>query len=238
MIKAVIFDMFETLVTLFTGRTYFGEDLAADVGADLFTFRQEWHAIETDRSTGKYTIEEGIDHVLKRLGIRSAEKVKLGAAKRREALEDTFSAIPEDTFRLLEGLKERGIKIGLITNTFSDEREMIRESRLFPYFDAALISYEQGICKPDPALYRKMTELLEVKPEECLYVGDGGSRELYAAREAGMHPVQCTWFHDLAYEPHIPCPILDEFEHAEHQPDILKYTDTEKEEISDDSEQA
>ena len=238
MIKAVIFDMFETLVTLFTGRTYFGEDLAADVGADLFTFRQEWHAIEKDRSTGKYTIEEGIGHVLKRLGIWSAEKVKLGAAKRREALEDTFSAIPEDTFRLLEGLKERGIKIGLITNTFSDEREMIRDSRLFPYFDAALISYEQGICKPDPALYRKMTELLAVKPEECLYVGDGGSRELYAAREAGMHPVQCTWFHDLAYEPHIPCPILDEFEHAEHQTDILKYTDTEKEEISDDSKQA
>ena len=35
MIKAVIFDMFETLVTLFEGRTYFGEHIAADVGADL-----------------------------------------------------------------------------------------------------------------------------------------------------------------------------------------------------------
>ncbi|MCR4642837.1 MAG: hypothetical protein K5697_12530 [Lachnospiraceae bacterium] len=34
MIKAVIFDMFETLVSLFEGRTYFGEDIAADVGAD------------------------------------------------------------------------------------------------------------------------------------------------------------------------------------------------------------
>ncbi len=229
MIKAVIFDMFETLVTLFTGRTYFGEDLAADAGADLFTFRKEWHSIEKDRSTGKYTIEEGIELVLKKLGIYSGEKVKLCAAKRREALEDTFSAIPDETFRLLQGLKERGIKTGLITNTFSDERDIIRESRLFPYFDAALISYEQGICKPDLALYRKMTELLGVKPEECLYVGDGGSRELYAAREAGMHPVQCTWFHELAFEPHIPCDILNEFEHAEHQEDILKYTDTEKE---------
>lgn len=238
MIKAVIFDMFETLVTLFTGRTYFGEDLAADVGADLFTFRKEWHAIEKDRSTGKYTIEEGLEAVLKKLGIYSEEKVKLGAAKRREALGDTFSAIPEDTFTLLQGLKERGIRIGLITNTFSDERDMIRESRLFPYFDAALISYEQGICKPDPALFIKMTELLKVDPEECLYVGDGGSGELYAAREAGMHPVQCTWFHELAYEPHIPCPILEEFEHADHQADILKYTDGERNKVQHDSEQA
>ena len=229
LIKAVVFDMFETLVTLFEGRTYFGEDLAADVGADLFTFRKEWHAIEKDRSIGKYTIEEGLEHVLKKMGIYIAEKVKLAAAKRREALGDSFSAIPDDTFLLLQGLKERGLKIGLITNTFSDERDIIRESRLFPYFDIALISYEQGICKPDPALFRKMTEQLGVKAEECLYVGDGGSRELYAARDAGMHPMQCTWFHERAYEPHIPCPILEEFEHAEHQADILKYLDQIKE---------
>ena len=69
LIKAVVFDMLETLVTLFEGRTYFGEDLAADVGADLFTFRKEWHAIEKDRSIGKYTIEEGLEHVLKKMGI-------------------------------------------------------------------------------------------------------------------------------------------------------------------------
>ena len=119
-------------------------------------------------------------------------------------------------------LKKRGVKIGLITNTFSDERDFIRESELYPLFDAALISYEQGICKPAPELFRRMTELLGVEPGECLYVGDGGSRELFAAREAGMKAVQCTWFHDLAFEPHIPCPILDEFEQAGHPSDILR----------------
>jgi putative hydrolase of the HAD superfamily len=49
--------------------------------------------------------------------------------------------------------------------------------------------------------------------------------------------VQCTWFHELAYEPHIPCPILDEFEHANQQEDILKYIDMEKETERHDSEQ-
>ena len=44
-----------------------------------------------------------------------------------------------------------------------------------------------------------------------------------AARDAGMHPLQCTWFHDLAFEPHIPCPILDEFDHAGHQSDVLSF---------------
>ena len=223
MIKAVIFDMFETLVTLFEGRTYWGEDIAADAGADPVEFRREWHAIEKDRSIGKYTIEEGLEVVLKKLGLYSEDKVILAASKRREALNDTFSNIPDETVELLKELKNRGIKVGIITNTFSDERDMIRSSILMPYIDEALISYEQGLCKPDPALYKKITELLHVEPDECLFVGDGGSGELYAARDCGMHAVQCTWFHARAYEPHIPCPILDEFDHADTQLEVLKY---------------
>ena len=223
MIKAVIFDMFETLVTLFEGKTYFSEDIARDLGTDPELFRREWHLTEKDRSTGRYTIEEALELTLKKLGIFTEETAAMIAGKRRQALGDTFSAIPDESLKLLRELKENGKKTGLITNTFSDERDMIRACPLFPYFDAALISYEQGICKPDPALYRRMTELLGAAPEECLYVGDGGSRELYAARNAGMRAVQCTWFHDRAYEPHIPCPILDGFEHAGHPHEILAY---------------
>ena len=222
-IKAVVFDMFETLITLFEGRTYFGENIAADVGADPALFRKEWHAIENDRSIGKYTIEEGLELVFKKLGVYSAENVKLAADKRKENLEDSFSGVPDESIALLQELKKRNIKVGLITNMFSDERDFVRRSEMMQYFDAALISYEQGICKPDLSLFVKMTHLLGVRPQECLYVGDGGSKELYAAREAGMHPVQCTWFHDRAFEPHIPCPILDEFEHVNYQMDVLDY---------------
>ena len=225
--RAVIFDMFETLVTLFEGKTYFGEDIAADTGADLTQFRKEWHAIEHERSIGTYTIEEGLTVVFKKLGMYTEEKVKLAASKRLAALDDTFSNIPAESLQLLEALKAEGLKIGLITNTFNDERDKIRACPLFPYFDAAMISFEQGICKPDPEMFRRMTEALKVSPQECLYVGDGGSRELYAARDYGMQAVQCTWFHDRAFEPHIPCPILDEFPHAAHPMEILKYVKTE-----------
>ena len=222
MINAVIFDMFETLVTRFRGKTYCSEDIAADLGIDMNDFRREWHVTEKDRSTGKYTIEEGLAITLKQLGVYSEDKVILAAEHRKQALTDTFTAIPEETVNLLRDLRKAGKKTGLITNTFSDERDFIRASELYPLFDAALISYEQGICKPDPEMFRRMTELLGVESGECLYVGDGGSRELFAAREAGMKAVQCTWFHDLAFEPHIPCPILDEFEQAGRPSEILR----------------
>ena len=223
MIKAVIFDMFETLVTLFEGKTYCGEDIAADLGADPVLFRKAWHATEHDRSTGKYTIEEGLTIALKEIGFYSEENVALAAGKRREALSYTFAAIPEASIRLLQELHNRGVAVGLITNTFSDERDMIRACPLFPLFDEALISYEQGICKPDPELYQRMLQNLKVKAEECVYVGDGGSRELFAARKIGMTAVQCTWFRDRAFEPHIPCPIYEEFPQAGSREEILNY---------------
>ena len=227
MIKAVVFDMFETLVTLFEGKTYFSENIAEDIGVDLLKFQKEWHAIEEDRSRGKYTIKEGLEIVLKKLDVYSEEKVNLAADKRIAALEDTFSPVPEDSLQLLKDLKSKGIKIGLMTNTFSDERDKIRECPLYQFFDAALISYEVGMCKPDPEMYQKMIELLGVEPDEIIYVGDGGSHELDGAKKAGMHPIQCTWFYEKAFEPHIPCYILDEYPHANCRSDILDYIDRE-----------
>ena len=222
MIKAVIFDMFETLVTLFEGRTYFSENIAADLGIPSEDFRREWHATEKARSIGVYSMEEGTAITLKNLNAYSEENVRLVARKRREALGDTFSAIPEESVELLKKLREKGMLTGLISNSFSDERDFIVASLLYPLFDVTMISYETGLYKPDPVVFQAMIKALKVKPEECLYVGDGGSRELYGARDAGMKAVQCTWFHDRAFEPHVSCPLLDEFPHVDKQSDVLE----------------
>ena len=74
--KAVIFDMFETLITLFEGRTYFSEDIAADAGLPEDDFRKEWHLTESARSIGKYTIEEALTITLKKIGFYSADLVQ------------------------------------------------------------------------------------------------------------------------------------------------------------------
>ena len=171
-------------------------------------------------------MEEGLAITLKNLGAYSPENVQLVCRKRRDALGDTFNAIPAESLWLLKILREKGLKTGLITNTFSDERDMILESPLYPLFDATMISYEQGISKPDPEIYRRAMQALSVTPQECLYVGDGGSHELEGARELGMQAIQCTWFRDLAYEPHIPCPLFEDFPHAATRLDIIKYIDS------------
>jgi len=58
-----------------------------------------------------------------------------------------------------------------------------------PLFDATVFSCLAGVRKPDPAIYLLATEQLAVRPEECLYIGDGSSHELTGAANVGMHPV-------------------------------------------------
>ncbi|MBO4688500.1 MAG: HAD-IA family hydrolase [Clostridiales bacterium] len=223
MIKACIFDMYETLVTLFTGRIYFSDDFAAELGLPYSEYRDAWHATEDDRTTGRMTFEEGAAKALKQIGRYTPEAVALLMRKRHESQSDTFGSIPKETFELLSELKQRGIKIGLISNCFSDERDMIRASALMPYFDAVRLSYEVGIRKPVLKVYHSIAEELGVRTDECLFVGDGGSRELQGAEKAGMTPVQANWFRHLAYEPHIPSRVFPEYPQAEKQADILTF---------------
>lgn len=221
--KAVIFDMFETLVSLFHGRTYFSEDIAKDLGIPEEEFRTAWHATEYARTIGQYTMEEGVSLSLKAIGRYSEEAVRLVVEKRLAALTDTFQSIPEETFALLTELRQRGLYVGLISNCFSDECALMQASPLFQYFDTTKLSYEQGIAKPEQTIFFRAIDELGIEPEDCLYVGDGGSGELEAANAIGMKAVQAQWFRKGFYEPHVPCPVKTEFAQAQHWQDVLKY---------------
>lgn len=223
MIKAVIFDMFETLVSIFSGDTYFSEHIAADLNIPVDVFRPVWHTTEHDRSSGACTIPEAVKTCLETLGCYNEESVQLVADHRNKNLEGVFARTPKETVELLKALKEKNIKIGLISNCYSDEAQAIKDSVLYPFFDAPVLSYEHGITKPDLEIFKRAAEMLGVRADECLYVGDGGSKELYAARDAGMKAVQARYFAHLAYEPHIPCGRLEEFDSADTQMDVLKY---------------
>ena len=68
MIKAVIFDMFETLVSIFSGECYFSEHMAADLNVPVDEFRVPWHDTEWARSTGQKDMPEVVKICLETLG--------------------------------------------------------------------------------------------------------------------------------------------------------------------------
>ena len=221
MIKAVIFDMFETLVTHYRSETYFGEQIANDLGLSEEKYRSIWDGTEDDRTLGKRTFEETISEIMNANDIYSKELLNKVVSKRKECKEKIFTTYGKEITDMLEALKENGLKIALISNCFDEEVGPIKNSRLFPYFDAVLLSYELGIMKPDLEIFRLALKKLKLDPGECIYVGDGGSHELEAATKCGMKAYQARWYlkENTRREPR----IFDEYTALNKPEDVFKY---------------
>ena len=197
-IQAVIFDMYETLVTQFCSPLYYGTQIAEDLGLSAEEFLPGWRATEEARATGRLTFEDAMAELLRRHGLSGHHR---RVVEKRIAIQaDCFRHLHPGIVPMLWALRERGIRIGLITNCFSEEAKLIRESRLYPYFDAPCLSWEEGTRKPDPAIYQICLGRLDIAPEECLYVGDGGSFELETARSLGLRALQAIWYRQGAFE--------------------------------------
>lgn len=194
MIRAVIFDMYETLVTHYNCPMYFGAEMAEDAGIPKENFFPLWRGLDYERTIGKLTLEELLERILRENGCFTGELLKKLVEKRVATKEECFLHLHPEILSMFSELKESGVLIGLISNCYAEEGIVIRKSELFPFFDAMYLSYEQGIAKPDKEIFVRCMEELGVKPEECLYVGDGGSCELETARALGMHAVQAVWY--------------------------------------------
>ena len=192
--KAVIFDMFETLVTLHKVPRYFGRNIAADLGADIDVFYPLWHETEEARSKGKMDFLESLHWIGERMHYAHPERITEAVEKRYAFKRDSLRLTEDRIVSLLRELKERGYKIGLISNCFLEEADAIRASVLAPFFDAMMLSCEQGVQKPEHEIFERCLAELSVEPEDCLYVGDGGSFELETARAFGMQTLQAGWF--------------------------------------------
>jgi len=194
MIRAVIFDMFETLITHYHSPLYMGRQIAADAGIPEAVFREIWDTTDAARTMGQMTVEEVIREILCRNGRYTETLFTEIVRKRRASKVECFRHLHPEILPVLQGLREREIRIGLITNCYPEERDAIRRSVLMPYFDAVCMSCELGMMKPAPAIFQRCMAELDVNPGECLYVGDGGSRELETAQMLGMLPVQAVWY--------------------------------------------
>jgi putative hydrolase of the HAD superfamily len=100
------------------------------------------------------------------------------------------AVVPDDgVVETLSELRERGLRVGLISNCTEDVALVWAESRFAPLFDVAVLSATAGCMKPDRRIYERACAELGVEPGECLFVGDGANDELRGAQDVGMTPV-------------------------------------------------
>lgn len=89
---------------------------------------------------------------------------------------------------LLETLRQRGFKLGIISNTCSlySVFDVLEQYGIRDYFQDVTLSSITGYRKPHPQIFSIALRQLQSVPENCVYVGDTRSRDIMGAKRAGF----------------------------------------------------
>jgi HAD superfamily hydrolase (TIGR01509 family) len=138
-----------------------------------------------------------------------------------DALADTLTArfddveltyhVPNAARHTLDGLRNRGYPLGVLTNRENVMRfqELLDALDLRRHFDVALASGDVGEAKPHPAIFYAALEHTGAAAGRCIYVGDNYWADVIGAERAGLRPVLID---PLGIFPEAECLILERIE--------------------------
>lgn len=202
MVRAVVFDFFGTLTVPIPAdhhRVHL-TPVAEALGCDPGEFQEAWSASFYHRATGVWgSPRESMRRALGHLDLDLSDARLTHALEVRTGLFGEYVELRSDAVATLRGLRERGLRIAVLSDCTDDLPSLWSSIEVAPLVDVTVFSYEHGAHKPDPVLYESTCTELGVLASECLYVGDGGSDELAGAERAGMRAVRIAAEGHLSY---------------------------------------
>ena len=221
MIKAVFFDLYNTLVTYDPPREVIEAKILKDFGievspesllrpittADDFIYKEHARLPISKRSkeetTALYMQYHGI--VLKEVGLEAPKELIIGILGKWMSL-DVKMVLFDDAIPVLTSLKERGLILGLISNVDRDIAPLYQGLGLSDWLQVMVTSQEVGFNKPHPEIFKAALKQAGVKPSEAIYVGDQHQIDVVGANGAGMRGILLDrggFFEDIADCPRI-----------------------------------
>lgn len=187
MIKAVIFDLDDTLISerkyIISGYRHVAKLLSDKVGIDkqlIFDI-----LMELFQSSPKKVF----NRLFNKLQMPYVEEdiLNLVEAYRNHMPDIQFY---DDVLPYLELLKVKGIKTGIITDGYiSTQRNKLKVLNTDKYFDHIIVTEELGreYWKPHPKSFEMMNKILKVEFNEMIYVGDNPEKDFYIS---SVYPIK------------------------------------------------
>jgi putative hydrolase of the HAD superfamily len=137
--------------------------------------------------------------MLEAVGIRGALKERaLEIWSGRQSESGLWTRPMEGACEALDGLARLGLRRAVVSNSDGRAEMHIRNCGLIEQVEFVIDSHHVGVEKPDPVIFRKALERLDVAAERALFVGDIRSVDEAGARSAGMRFVLLDPYRDYA----------------------------------------
>jgi HAD superfamily hydrolase (TIGR01509 family) len=181
---AVLFDAGDTLIRLSGGGEQLLHRAAATLRHDSLDTEdaaRAWQRVLAQASTPA-ELAKGRDlSPARHREVWTALYVEAGCDRLAPGLSDALYAqtvnvrsweVFPDTLPTLRALRDLGVRIGIVSDTGFDLRPVFDALGLTPFLDTVVLSFECGVCKPDPSAFLTACHRLGVGPANTLMVGD------------------------------------------------------------------
>jgi putative hydrolase of the HAD superfamily len=189
-LDAVLFDWGNTLVHLEWDDELVVLGHRAALGRDDPEFTARWRALVLGDEHGYRPYAE----LLRELGVGDPEAF---IDREHEVWRSAYT-VQSSARALLESLGHRGLKTGLVANSWPDPGRVLRVDAealgLAPVLDTLVFSDEVGVRKPAAEIFLRACGDLDVDPSEALFVGDDLTNDVQGAADVGMRTMQALWF--------------------------------------------
>ncbi|UCC27240.1 MAG: HAD-IA family hydrolase [Candidatus Bathyarchaeota archaeon] len=195
-IKAVLFDLGDTLIrTAEIPEIYrrigenFGVKLSVDEIREAHKDVGESDAIEGMITSGQEFWVRWNSEVLSRAGI---QENRAFLARKIDELWWKYADLEvfPDVVDTLTQLRAKGVKTGVITNGLKrDYEQILGKVRLTDKFDIVVGIDTCNKAKPDSEIFLHAVNMLDVRPEQAIFIGDSFKYDYEGARNAGLKPL-------------------------------------------------
>jgi putative hydrolase of the HAD superfamily len=190
-LRAVVFDLFGTLVSYPPGAPHV-HAMAARLGVPYEALRPAWSRTRQRRDAGELDTVDAIRLCCEEIGLTANDEVVAAACGDVSTFIRGVLVPREDGIATLFALRQRGVRLGLISDASLEVARVWPGTAFAEHFDRPVFSSEHRRRKPDRDLYRLACERSGVAPSEVVYVGNGDGDELAGAVSYGMCAVLFT----------------------------------------------
>jgi HAD superfamily hydrolase (TIGR01509 family) len=189
-IEAVLFDWNNTLVHFEWDEELVEAGHRAGLGHDDPAFTARWR----ETMLGGHNGDRRYAEILRELGVDDPDAF---IDAEHEVWRPAHSVLASAQ-ALLDSLRTRAIKTGLVANSWPDPGRVLRADAeafgLAERLDVLVFSEELGVRKPDAEIFLHACRQLEVEAGATIFVGDNLVTDVQGAADVGMTTVQALWF--------------------------------------------
>jgi len=187
--KACLVDVYDTiLASAFPERQ---RELAMVAGVDDDLWRTEWLRLSLDRDVGALSMTAAFERTLAACGHDPDPALVARLVARDAELIISHTTVFADTAPFLAKARAAGLGIALVSNCAENTRAMLAAKGLLDLADAAILSCEAGLAKPDPEIYLLALQALGAGPADAVMLDDQ-PRFCAGATAAGIKAIQVT----------------------------------------------